>query len=46
MLESEIISRYYYLRGRIEHGLRDDKDLEKATVLIQKPTEYNALLKP
>lgn len=45
-LESEIVSRYYYLGGRIAHGLAIDKDVEKAVNLLQKPTDYNALLKP
>lgn len=44
LLESEIISRYYYIRGRIEYGLRDDSDLEKAVTLLQKPADYTALL--
>ena len=46
LLGNEIVSRYYFLRGRIEHSLRTDNDLAKATALITKPTEYQALLKP
>lgn len=46
LLESEIISRYYYMRGRVVHSLRSDKDLEKALALLEKPTGYNGLLKP
>ena len=45
-LENEIISRYYYIRGRIEHNLRHDAELDKATALIEKPIDYSALLKP
>ena len=44
ILESEIVSRYYYLRGRIAHGLQYDKDFEKASSLLQQPTQYSALL--
>jgi carboxyl-terminal processing protease len=44
MLENEIVSRYYYFKGRIEHSLRTDNDLEKATALITQPTQYQALL--
>ncbi|WP_276133244.1 S41 family peptidase [Polluticoccus soli] len=45
-LENEIISRYYFLRGRIEHSLRSDDDLKKAIALIEQPTQYQALLVP
>lgn len=46
LLESEIVSRYYYMRGRVAHGLRADKDLEKALSLLEKPANYGGLLKP
>ncbi|RYD59513.1 MAG: S41 family peptidase [Sphingobacteriales bacterium] len=45
-LESEIASRYYYMRGRIESQLRKDQDLEKALLVIEQPTQYQALLQP
>ncbi len=44
MLESEILSRYYYLRGRIEHTLRTDDDLARAISLLEQPSQYQALL--
>ncbi len=44
MLESEIISRYYYQRGRIAHSLRSDEELAKALSVIAAPTQYSALL--
>lgn len=44
MLESEIISRYYYQRGRIAHSLRNDDELAKALTLLAAPTQYSALL--
>jgi len=44
MLESEIISRYYYQRGRIAHSLRDDDELAKAISILSAPTQYSALL--
>jgi carboxyl-terminal processing protease len=44
MLESEIVSRYYFLRGRIAHSLQDDADVAKALDLIAAPTQYSALL--
>lgn len=46
LLESEIVSRYYYMRGRIAHSMRYDKDIEKALALLEKPAGYSALLKP
>lgn len=46
LLENEIVSRYYYLRGRIEHSLKSDNDLKKAIELIDQPTQYQALLAP
>lgn len=45
-LESEIVARYYYMRGRIENGFKGDKDLDKALHLIDAPSEYQALLAP
>lgn len=44
MLESEIVSRYYFLRGRIAHSLRADEDVAKALKVLAAPTDYNALL--
>lgn len=46
LLESEIVSRYYYMRGRIAHGMKNDKDVAKALAMIEKPGGYSALLKP
>lgn len=45
-IESDIVSRYYYLRGRIEHGLRTDNDLAKALGILEQPIQYQALLQP
>ena len=46
LLENEIVSRYYYMRGRIEQSLRTDNDLARAVGLIGQPGEYQALLLP
>ena len=46
MLENEIASRYYFVRGRIAQGLQYDKELDKALGLITHPDEYQAVLKP
>ena len=45
MLENEIASRYYYVRGRIAQGLQYDKELDKALTLIAQPADYTGLLK-
>jgi carboxyl-terminal processing protease len=46
MLESEIVSRYYFLRGRIAHSLRTDEELTKALTILEAPAQYSALLQP
>jgi carboxyl-terminal processing protease len=46
LLENEIASRYYYVRGRIAQGLQYDKELDKALALIAQPADYQAVLKP
>lgn len=46
LLQSEIITRYYYIRGRIENGLKDDEDFNKAISILTQPVQYQALLAP
>ncbi len=46
LLESEIVSRYYYLRGRLAQGLNDDDEVTKALAILAQPTQYSALLQP
>jgi carboxyl-terminal processing protease len=46
LLENEIISRYYFLRGRIAQSLKNDEDLKKALSVINDSKQYEALLKP
>jgi carboxyl-terminal processing protease len=45
MLETEIVSRYYYQRGRIIAALDNDPELEKAFEVILNQEEYNDILK-
>lgn len=45
MLESEIVSRYYYLRGRLAHNLKSDDEVAKAVSLLGQKAEYEAILK-
>jgi carboxyl-terminal processing protease len=44
LLENEIVSRYYFLKGRIEHSLRTDQDVKKAIELMEQPAQYQAIL--
>ena len=41
MLIEEIIKRYYYERGAVQHALKDNLDLKKAMEVLQNPTLYN-----
>ncbi len=43
-LENEIVSRYYYLRGRISHSLTDDKYIAQAVKVLDNSTEYKNVL--
>ncbi len=45
-LENEIISRYYYQKGRIILSLRDDDDLEKAFEILDNRSEYKSIIAP
>jgi carboxyl-terminal processing protease len=44
LLEEEIASRYYYSKGRLLIGLREDKEVVKALEIINNTTKYNAIL--
>ena len=46
MLESDIVSFYYYQRGSIELGLRYDKQFKEACCLLHNGAEYRRLLSP
>ncbi len=43
-LEDEIISRYYYQRGRAQHLLRSDKVYDRAVELLKDKEKYNNIL--
>lgn len=44
LIENEIVSRYYYQKGRMEHSFQDDPCLEKAKELMSKPGAISAIL--
>ncbi len=46
ILESEIISAYYYQSGAIEAGLNYDVQLKEAIRLLKNPEEYKKVLAP
>ena len=45
MLENEIVSRYFYTRGRIAQGLQYDKELSQAIAIIKDNDRYRSILK-
>ncbi len=44
LLQSEIVTRYYYQKGRIENGLRDDKEVKEAITILAAPQKVNTIL--
>mgnify|MGYP002622331975 CR=1 FL=1 len=46
ILETDIISAYYYQAGAIQLGLQYDKQLKEAERLLKNPEEYKKLLAP
>jgi carboxyl-terminal processing protease len=43
-LQQEIVSRYYYQKGRIESALSDDTELKSATKVLKDTVTYTAIL--
>lgn len=44
LLENEIVSRYYYQKGRAEDSFRNDENIAKAIELLKNKTQYNTIL--
>jgi carboxyl-terminal processing protease len=44
ILENEIVSRYYYQKGRIEQSLSKDPDIQEALEVLNEPKTYNEIL--
>ena len=44
MLENEIVSRYYFQKGRAQHAFKDDKDIDKAVEILNDEKQYNTIL--
>jgi len=43
-IANEIVVRYYYQKGRIEHQLNTDPDVKKAIEILSNPTLYKSIL--
>jgi len=46
LVEEEIVSRYYYQKGRLEATLDGDTVIKRALVLFKDMNAFNALLNP
>lgn len=44
LLADEIVSRYYFQRGRVENGLSSDPEVKKALEVLQNKTFYNDII--
>lgn len=44
LLRVEIVSRYYYQRGKVEASLANDPELERAVEVLHQPSTYHAIL--
>ena len=45
MIEKEIVSRYFYEKGRVQVGLRNDKEIKEALKLFDDTAKYESILK-
>jgi hypothetical protein len=45
MLENEIITRYYFQKGRTVASLKNDIVVQRAVQVLTNATEYNTILK-
>lgn len=46
ILENEIVSRYYYQKGRIENSLAEDSAVDSALVILDNTERYSQILTP
>ncbi len=44
LLQDEIVSRYYFQRGRYQNQLLDDEEIKEAISVLGNPTRYNSIL--
>lgn len=43
-IEKEIVSRYYFEKGKIQIGLRNDSEIKEAIDMVNNPAKYKKLL--
>ena len=46
IIEKEIAGRYYYQRGQVQMGLRNDREVQEAIAVLTDKARYAALLRP
>lgn len=46
IIEKEIAGRYYYQRGEVQMGLRNDREVQEAISVLNDPERYGNLLQP
>lgn len=46
ILEIEIVSRYYYQKGKIKASIKDDRGVDKAIEIINNTQQYEKILQP
>ncbi|MEM8584539.1 MAG: S41 family peptidase [Bacteroidota bacterium] len=46
LIEKEIASRYYYQKGRVQMGLRNDAEVVEAISILTDMARYNEVLRP
>lgn len=46
VIEKEIAGRYYYQRGKVQMGLRNDKEVQEAIEILTNQERYAKLLRP
>lgn len=44
LLEDEIVTRYYFQRGRYQHQLKNDTELKEAIEVLSSPSRYKTIL--
>ncbi len=45
MLEEEVVSRYYFERGAVESGFKNDSEVKKAMEVLRNQPEYKSILR-
>jgi len=44
LMAQEVVKRWFFQRGAVEQSLKSDEDLNRATVLLANPEEYQSIL--